>query len=113
MDDLALAEGFNMKDQLTHVPVDVRPQPDPYRARTGHRLRVEKSKISDQLNQIQAYAEQNRMRLNLDKTKLMLFNSCRSRDFMPEIYIANTRIELVEETKILGIVRGCPFCFLN
>ena len=93
-----------MKEQLAHIPVDVRPQPVSYRARTGHVLRVETSKISDQMTKIQDYADQNNMRLNLDKTKLMLFNPCSSKDFMPEIKINETRIELVEESKLLGII---------
>ena len=44
------------------------------------------------------------MKLNLEKTKLMLFNPCVSRDFMPEITIATKRIELVERTKLLEVV---------
>ena len=56
------------------------------------------------MNQIQAYAEKNRMRLNLDKTKLMLFNPCTSRDFMPEVRVNRTTIELVEESNLLGII---------
>ena len=104
VDDMALAESIDMKKQLVHIPVDSRPQPDAYRARTGHGLMVETSKICDQLTQIQAYAEQNKMQLNLDKTKLMLFNPCTSRDFIPEIRIASTRLEIVEEAKLLGII---------
>ena len=104
VDDLALAEGINLEKQLFQIPVDMRPQPDNYRARTGHGLRVETSKICDQMNKIQAYAEQNKMTLNLDKTKLMLFNPCTSRDFMPEVRINDTRIELVEESKLLGVI---------
>ena len=34
----------------------------------------------------------------------MLFNPCTSRDFMPEIALDNIRIDLVEETKLLGVV---------
>ena len=44
------------------------------------------------------------MKLNLQKTKLMLFNPCSSKDFMPEIKINNTRIDLVEKIKLLGVV---------
>ena len=36
VDDLALAEAIKVKTQLTDVPIEERPQPDPYRARTGH-----------------------------------------------------------------------------
>ena len=34
----------------------------------------------------------------------MLFNPCVSRDCMPDITIATKRIELVERTKLLGVV---------
>ena len=34
----------------------------------------------------------------------MLFNPCSSKDFMPEIVINNTRIDLVEEIKLLGVM---------
>ena len=44
------------------------------------------------------------MKLNIKKTKLMLFNPCSSKDFMPEIVINNTRIDLVEEIKLLGVM---------
>ena len=50
------------------------------------------------------YAENNGMKLNLDKTKLMLFNTCTSRDFMPEIVVNNTRLDLVEQSKLLGVI---------
>ena len=44
------------------------------------------------------------MKLNLKKTKLMLFNPCRIRDFMPEFHVGQARIDLVEETKLLGVI---------
>ena len=50
------------------------------------------------------YADQNNMKLNLAKTKLMLFNPCTSKDFMPEMVLENKRIELVEQVKLLGVV---------
>jgi hypothetical protein len=42
--------------------------------------------------------------LNVPKTKLMLFNPCRTKDFMPEMEINNTRIELVEQARLLGVI---------
>ena len=104
VDDLALAEAIDMKTQLTHVPVEERTLPDAYRARTGHKLTNEKSNVYDQLKKTQVYADQNKMKLNIKKTKLMLFNPCSSKDFMPEIVINNTRIDLVEEIKLLGVM---------
>ena len=44
------------------------------------------------------------MQLNLKKTKLMLFNPGRVRDFMPNFSIEGKELELVEETILLGVV---------
>ena len=88
VDDLAIAESVDMKTQLMAIPEQERSLPAAYRSRTVHKLRSESSKISDQLNRIHLYAQQNEMKLNLEKTKLMLFNPCVSRDFMPATTIA-------------------------
>ena len=104
VDDLTLAEGVDMTTQLDTITLDERPQPDNYRARTGHKLKTEGSKVYEQLKEIQQYAVDNKMKLNLPKTKLMLFNPCKSKDFMPEFEIENTRIDLVEQTRLLGVV---------
>ena len=65
VDELALAEGITMATQLDSVPVHERPQPDSFRARTGHQLKAEKSKVYDQLKHIQEYKEVNKMKLNV------------------------------------------------
>ena len=104
VDDLALAESVNMNTQLAEIPQHERTLPDEYRARTGHRLKSESSKISEKLKEIHLYAKQNGMRINLEKTKLMLFNPCYSKDFMPDITVASTRLELVESAKLLGVI---------
>ena len=104
VDDLSLAESIDMTTQLSPVPLTDRPQPDAYRARTGHSLINEKSKVFKQLHETKLYADQNKMKLNLAKTKLMLFNPCTSKDFMPEMVVENKKIELVEQVKLLGVV---------
>jgi hypothetical protein len=104
VDDLILAESIDMTNQLYQVPITDRPQPDTHRARTGHVLKTEESKVLKQLQKTKLYADENKMKLNLGKTKLMLFNPCTSKDFMPEMMIENTRIDLVEQVKLLGVV---------
>ena len=74
VDDLALAEAVKMKTQLTEVPVQDRPQPDSFHARTGHELRPADSRVYQQLLRTHEYAKTNKMKLNMKKTKLMLFN---------------------------------------
>ena len=75
-----------------------------HRARTGHSLINEKSKVFKQLHETKLYADQNKMKLNPAKTKLILFNPCTSMDFMPEMVVENKRIKLVEQVKLLGVV---------
>ena len=103
VDDLSLAESIDMTS-LVHVPSHSRQQPDTYRARTGHVLDIQHSRVYQELINTQKYAQDNHMKLNLGKTKLMLFNTCKSRDFSPELIIEDARIDLVEQSKLLGVV---------
>ena len=103
VDDLSIAETVNMKD-LGTTPVESRPQPDPFHARTGHVLKPEQSRVYSQLLRTQRYAIDNGMKVNPKKTKLMIFNPAKAYDFMPSFPFNNQEIELVEETKLLGLV---------
>ena len=104
VDDLSLAETVKMNSQLAPVSLADRPQPGPYRARTGHKLKNETSQVLTKLNDIQSYADTNNMKINFSKTKLMLFNPCHTKDFLPEFQVSGVPIELVEQTKLLGVV---------
>ena len=44
------------------------------------------------------------MKINHEKSKLMLFNPCTAIDFIPEFELDKNRIEIVEETKLLGLM---------
>ena len=103
IDDLSLLESVNMNN-LDQLPQTARTQPEPFRCRTGHQLVNSNSRIYSELQNIQSYAEDNKMKLNLEKTKLMLFNPCKNKDFLPDFKIENTQIELVEQCKLLGVV---------
>ena len=104
VDDMLIAESINMKEQLETNPIENRPLPDDFHARTGHCLPLENSKVHSQLMLTKKYAEDNQMKLNLKKTKLILFNPGRVRDFMPNFTIEGKDIELVEQTILLGVV---------
>ena len=73
VDDLSIAETINRKTQLSPSPIEERPQPVPYRARTGLKINNKDSKVYHQLLETNEYAETNKMKLNFQKTKLMLF----------------------------------------
>ena len=104
VDDLLLAETINMNTQLAPVPIQDRPQPDPFRARTGHRLLDETSDVLSKLKETKTYADNNKMKINFAKTKVMLFNPCHTKDFLPQFQVEDTPIELVEHTKLLGVI---------
>ena len=44
------------------------------------------------------------MKLNLTKTKVILFNPCKKIDFSPNIQIEKKEIESVDEIKVLGVI---------
>ena len=77
-----------MNSQLAPVPLSDRPQPDPFRARTGHKLKNETSEVLTKLNDFKSYADTNNMKINFSKTKLMLFNPCHTKDFLPEFQVS-------------------------
>ena len=103
VDDMTLAEAIKMKEKLVHVPESVRPLPDSFHARTGHTLPTTQCEISKKLVDTQKYADDNEMKINKEKTKLMLFNTCNNWDFMPNIKLDGQEIKLEEEMKLLGV----------
>ena len=65
----------------------------------------ENNPIQEQVDLLKKYADDNGMKLNEDKTKILLFNRAISVDILPEIKLTEENvIELVEETKLLGIM---------
>ena len=103
VDDLLLAEAVDLKERLVPSEVD-RQRPDCYHARTGHKLPSGSSLVQKQLLETESYAKDNQMKVNAKKTKLMLFNPAKSMDFMPQLNLDGQDINLVEETKVLGLV---------
>ena len=102
VDDMTLAEAIDMSEKLVHVPD--RKQPDVYHARTGHVLPVQSSQVYKQLLKTEEYARDNQMKINYNKTKVMVFNPCWSIDFMPELEFGDDQLQFVEEMRLLGVV---------
>ena len=67
-------------------------------------MEPENSKVYSQLFKTKSYAEENKMKINYGKTKLMVFNPGKIRDFHPKFELGGKQIDLVEETKMLGVV---------
>ena len=103
VDDLTLAEAVDMPLQLAHKDVHERQLPDRFECRTGHFLPPMQSKVFKQLLKTQEYAELNSMRINFKKTKIIIFNPCKSKDFFPEFNLDGYQLEVMKEIKILGV----------
>ena len=102
VDDLTVAESINLQDSL--VPVKNRTRPEQYHARTGHTLPIESSKVHKQLQETRKYCIRNEMKINEKKTKVMLFNPSKTKDFMPDLRLGATELEVVSEIRLLGII---------
>ena len=44
------------------------------------------------------------MKINFEKTKMIVFNPCKGTDFMPQFTVDDHRIEVVEEIRCLGLI---------
>ena len=102
VDDRTDAVAIDMKKQLTQSAAP-RPFPLNYHERTGHVL-PSGSALQKQLYSIEKFTEENQMKINVTKTKVMIFNKSRNYDFPPEFSFKNGKIlECIETTKLLGI----------
>ena len=69
------------------------------RERFEESLPAEKNEIKEQIDDLCKYASLNQIKLNSEKTILMLFNVAKLNSFMPEIMVKDEmqQIEVVEE----------------
>ena len=74
VDDLTLAEAIKLKSVLVVENNSGLERPLEYHKRTEQTLKPEDSQVQEQLNELTAYAEQNEMKINQEKSKVMLFN---------------------------------------
>ena len=103
VDDLTVAEALNLKETLVEDTEKILVKPLTHHDRFELLLPEESSKVQKQLQELESHADKNEMKVNKKKTKAMLFNPSRSKDFTPKLVIANETIELVEEMKLLGV----------
>ena len=62
------------------------------------------SKTEDQLVELKQYTVDNEMKINNEKSKVILFNTARTVDFMPDMRIDGNSLEVVEDMRLLGLV---------
>jgi hypothetical protein len=103
VDDLTVAEAILLKETLVDDEDNILDNPLTYHDRFQLVLPETSSKVQMQLKELETHASQNEMKINKKKTKSMLFNSAKTKDFTPKLKIDNDIIELVEEMKLLGV----------
>ena len=60
--------------------------------------------LQTRLNNIESHANIHQMKINSKKTKIMPFNFTRKYDFIPSYQINGQQLEVVYETKLLGVM---------
>ena len=105
IDDLSVAESLNLKKQLIKNPDVNQPRPLDFHDRTEHILPESESRVQELLNTIVDYTDTHKMKVNGEKSKVMLFNSSKKYDFMPKLSMEpRTNLTVVESCKLLGVV---------
>ena len=103
VDDLTLLQSLNLKKSLIGNPNPVRPLN--FHERTYHILpNPESTKMQIQLDELKEYADEHEMKINHEKSKVMIFNNARSIDFEPEMNLDGVEMQVVDELRMLGLV---------
>jgi hypothetical protein len=103
VDDLTIAESLDLKVNLKKAQENTLERPLSFHSRTEHELPPDHSKVQEQIKEIVEYSLKNEMKINKNKTKVMLFNTAKLRDFTPVIHIEDKVIKVVEQFKLLGV----------
>ena len=101
VDDLSLAECVRLDTNLCSL--EDQSGPRLYHDRNGLFLPPDKSVLQTRLEEVSRSAQFHDMKLNLKKTKVMPFNFTRKYDFLPNFSLDGIPLEVVYETKLLGI----------
>ena len=105
IDDLTLASSINLKENLIENPGRNLTRPLTYHERTEQSLPYGKDIIYQQFEKLKTFADKNEMKINEEKTKVMVFNTGKKYDFLPKIETeTGDMLEVVEEIKLLGIM---------
>jgi hypothetical protein len=102
VDDLSLLEEINLKSQLVKAapffgPPNIHEQP-------GLFLPPEQSVLQHQLADLLTFTNQNKMKINTKKTKVIPFNLSKKYDFLPQLSFPDQEpLEVIYKTKLLGV----------
>ena len=104
VDDMTIAQSINLKNDLKSDPNKNWIKPPMKGERHELFLPNDKNHIQVQLDRLCNYADENQMKLNNDKTKVMLFNQAKQSDFLPEIVVGGQNLEVAEVYILVGVM---------
>ena len=105
IDDLTVAQSLSLKNQLVLNSDNEKERPLDYHNRTEHLLPRSDCRVQDMLDDVVEYAETNKMKVNQDKSKVILFNSSKKYDFMPQLSLEpGINLNVVESYQLLGVI---------
>ena len=104
IDDMTMMESLNLRDCVISDPDPSPPQPPQYRCRTAHLLQPEKTFMQKELNKLSEFSINHEMSINKQKSKVMIFNTARKFDCLPNLSIQSDNLEVVESMKLLGVI---------
>ena len=95
---------INLKRCLNINDLD-KTRPLTYRGRTEHTLPPHNNLLQFYLSDAEEFSNLNKMKLNKNKTQVMLFNKSRKWDFPPELKFSDgSQLEVVSEIKLVGVL---------
>ena len=102
VDDLSLLEAVSLRLLIPAIPII---GPLNQHEVPGLILPTHLSVLQHQLSDLCSFTEQNRMKLNLKKSKIMPFNFCKNLDFLPQLHFPGSEpLEVIYETRLLGVI---------
>ena len=105
VDDMTMGIALNLEKTLIKDPDPNPVLPLNFHNRTGHILPRDNNIMQKELDGLITYVQEKEMKVNVDKTKVMLFNTKKSLDFMPQLFLGTeSELDVVESTKLLEII---------
>ena len=103
VDDLTMMEAVKLKGNL--VTKDPIIGPPNYHERHGLQFPAEKLVLQHKLKDLLNFTEENQMKINMKKTKIIPFNFTKTRDFIPELsFPGGDPLDVIYQTKLVGVI---------
>ena len=103
MDDLTLLEFINLLD-VGLASYNIRTQVPSNIPQHNQIIKSEHLKTTEYVKEINNWTEENLMKLNEKKTKQIIFNFNKDKQFTTQVQLKGEPLEIVEEVKLLGVI---------